>query len=291
MPFHFKINEPPVKAFRRICHDQIGAARRRLRKSSHGAAVHGVRKDIKKLRALLRLVREEISADTYHKAVKFLRQAADCLAATRDARVRLQAFKRLTRGSTKRFAGINAALRKHALRETRRFRDERSASLVEQALRKADRRIAHSKIQATGRAMMEVGLKKCHRRSWAGCQLAGRKPLPENFHKWRKHVKDLRYYYGLLHLNRTLAEHAMESGLKRLAERLGEHHDLVMLREFTRKHFRQTEVAAALNKLIDARQKELRVAALKLGARLFTGNAFQFSRRLENYRKKRHGKQ
>ena len=51
MPFRFKKSESPAKAVRRVCRERIGAALGGLRKGGRPAAVHGVRKEIKKLRA------------------------------------------------------------------------------------------------------------------------------------------------------------------------------------------------------------------------------------------------
>ena len=70
MPFHFKQAESPGEAVPRICRERLAKARARLRHSGQPAVVHGVRKDIKKLRALFRLVRGEIGRDAYRKRYK-----------------------------------------------------------------------------------------------------------------------------------------------------------------------------------------------------------------------------
>ena len=77
MPFRFKKSESPAKAVRRVCRERVGAALGRLRKPGSPAAVHGVRKEIKKLRALFRLVRAEIGRGVYRRRAKALREAAD----------------------------------------------------------------------------------------------------------------------------------------------------------------------------------------------------------------------
>src|SRR5580698_4069593 len=136
MPFRFKKSESPAKALRRVCRERVGVALDCLRKPGHPAAVHGARKEIKKLRALFRLVRGEISVGTYRKGVKALRAAADSLAAARDARVMLKAFEKLTGRTAARYAGIAKALNKHAHKEARRFRKDDSVALAEKMLRK-----------------------------------------------------------------------------------------------------------------------------------------------------------
>ena len=59
MPFHFKKSESPAKGVRRVCRERIGAARERLREGGRSAAIHDVRREIKKLRAMFRLVRRK----------------------------------------------------------------------------------------------------------------------------------------------------------------------------------------------------------------------------------------
>jgi CHAD domain-containing protein len=282
MSFHFKKAESLKQAFRRISGGHLADALSCLRKPGHASAVHGVRKEIKKLRALFRLVRREISADTYHAAVKSLRTAAGCLAATRDARVMLRAFNHLTGDPARRFAGVESALQKHVRREAHRFRADRSMTQARRQLRKAGRRASRVEFKARGWMAIEPGLRVSYRRSRAACQLAARKPLPGNFHKWRRHVKDLGYYFGLLYPASTARMRSRERQLKLLAEQLGEDHDLFLLQEFMSEHARMpSHEVEALNRLIVARQRKLRVAALKLGRRLHAETPAAVCRRLE----------
>ena len=133
-----------------------------LQKSDKPAAVHGARKEIKKLRALFRLVRGEVSMSSYRKGVKALRTAADCLAAARDARVMLKAFEQLTGSPGDRFSGIENALKKHARHEARRFRKDDAVKLAERLLRKTHRRVSRLKIKVSGWAAIEGKAMKRH---------------------------------------------------------------------------------------------------------------------------------
>jgi CHAD domain-containing protein len=284
MPFRFKKSESPAKAVRRACRERVGAALNCLRKAEHPAAVHGARKEIKKLRALFRLVRGEISVGTYRKGVKALRAAADCLAAARDARVMLKAFEQLVGPSARKFAGIESALKKHARREARQFRRNDSVALAERLLRKSHRRVAELKIKASGWAAIEPGLKQSYARGRAAWQLARKKTAPEHFHAWRKRVKDLWYYFCLLQPASRAASRTMTDELEILSEQLGEDHDLFLLQQFITEHCSaHAEELAALARLIQSRQKKLRAAALKLGARLYDEIPAKFCRRLLDY--------
>jgi len=266
MPLRLKKSESPSKAVRRVARERVGAALERLRKSDRPAAVHGARKEIKKLRALFRLVRGEVKVSTYRKGVKALRAAADCLAAARDARVMLKAFEKLAGPSARQFAGIERALERHARREARQFRRDDSVALAERMLRKTSRRVGKLKIKATGWAAIAPGLKQSYQRGREDFRLVRRQPAAEHFHKWRKQVKDLWYYFSLL----RPARQAMTGDLELLGEQLGEDHDLFLLQQFIAKErAAKTGEVKKMNRLIASRQKRLRAAALRLGARLY----------------------
>jgi CHAD domain-containing protein len=286
MSFRFKKSESPAKALRRVCRERVGAALDCLRKPGHPAAVHGARKEIKKLRALFRLVRGEIKVDTYRKGVKALRSAADSLAATRDARVMLKAFEKLTGRTAGRYADIEKALNKHARREARRFRKDDSIALAERMLRKTERRMGGLKIKLAGWGAIAPALKQSYERGQAACRLARKKPAPKNFHDWRRHVKDLWFYFCLLHPICPAATPSSADDFERLSLYLGEDHDLFLLQEFMAKHCaaRSAEVKK-LDQLIAARQKKLRAAALKLGSRLYAETPAAFCHRLAGWRR------
>jgi CHAD domain-containing protein len=284
MPFRFKKSESPAKAVRRVCRERVGAALGRLRKSPHPAAVHGVRKEIKKLRALFRLVRGEIGRGVYRKGAKALREAADSLTAPRDARVMLKAFEKLAGRDARKFAGIEKALRKNCRRETRRFRKKDSAAAAGRILRKTGRRVGELKIKTVGWAAIEPGLKQSYRRGREFYKLVLRKPSPENFHEWRKHVKDLWHYFCLLYPAWPAEARAYTEELELQGAHLGEDHDLFLLQQFTAEHCAgQGGEAEALKRLIESRQKQLRAAALKAGSRLYAETPAVICRRLEQH--------
>jgi len=285
MPFHLKKTEPLDKGVRRLCREHLGEALERLRKSRHPAAIHGVRKEIKKLRALLRLVRGGIGRGDYRKTEDSLRQAADRLAASRDARVMLQAFEQLAGGkAARRFPKTWKALQKNRRREARRFRDDDSIAAAKKNLRKTDQRWAGVKIKLSGWAAIEPGLRDSVRRGRQTCELERRQPSSEHFHEWRKQVKNLWHQLRLLCPAWPPAARTLTDGLEQLGGLLGEEHDLALLKRFIMKHHAEDEgEALALNGLIEASQAKRRAAALKLGTRLYAEAPAIICHRLGNY--------
>lgn len=282
MPFHFKKSESPAKAVRRVTRERISVARERLRNGDHPAAIHEVRREIKKLRAIFRLARGGVGPGRHRKSMKALRTAAGYLAAPRDARVMLKAFENLVGNDAQRFAAVEGLLRKHCRRETRRFQKTDFIAVADRILGKVERRVGGLKFKSSGWAAIEPGLKESYQRGRKAFTLVRRKPLPENLHDWRKHVKNLWYYFQLLRPAWPADMRAMTDDLEWLAGRLGEDHDLFLLDQFVKQ---KSGVLAArgavLERLIQSRQKELRAAALTLGSRLYAETPETICRQLE----------
>jgi CHAD domain-containing protein len=278
---HLKKSEPPVKALRRVCRGHVVAALDWLRKTGRPSAIHRVRKEIKKSRAIVRLVGDTKGRGANRKTAKNLRQVAHRLDGSRDARVMLQELKKLANGNAAQFLETRRALLKHSRREDRRFHKHASVA-AKRLLRKAERRVRKLKFAASGWAAIEPGLKRNYRRAQAMLKLAGRRPLPKNFHDWRKHVKNFRYHLEMLCPEWPPEIRALTGKLDRLGDCLGEDHDLFMLDQFVAGQGVARE-AAGLNRRITARQKKLRAEALKLGAAVFSEPAAVVCRRLEQH--------
>ena len=265
MPFRFKKSESPARAVARVGGECVHAARECLRDREFHAAIHGVRKEVKKLRAMLRLVRAGIARDEYRKMVKVLRQTARRLAPPRDAWVAVKSFENLAGASGPRFFALEKNLRKSRQHQARRFWKQDSATATERRLRKIGRRLAHLKVQLAGWTTVEPVLEAGWRHGRDVFELVRRKPSPAKLHAWRKAAKSLWYQLQLLQPAEPAARARIKQ-LELLGGLLGEHHDLVLLQETSTK---EADEAAPLNRLIEARQKKLRAEAVKLGARIF----------------------
>jgi CHAD domain-containing protein len=115
-------------------------------------------------------------------------------------------------------------------------------------------------------------------------------PEPENFHAWRKRVKDLWYQLRILQpLNRVvLTEMAHDAEV--LGEMLGREHDLDFLWARLEKESGDEALRdelAHLQKLIRKRGKRLRTNALELGRRFYAESAKAFAKRISIFIGKR----
>lgn len=287
MAFHFKKKEKVAKALRRICCERVEDALEIL-KDDRLKAVHNVRKEIKKLRAILRLIRGEIGKNVYRRNNHRLRAAAGELTAVRDARVRLDAFEGLAkhfgRGLPARpFPKIEEALREDYRAEERKFLNGHSAGAVAKILLELKQHADDLKTDASGWAAIGPGLEASFCRGREAFKTVQKDCSPKNLHEWRKRVKDLWHHLRLLCRVWPKEVRATIEELETLAELLGNDHDLVMLAEFVAENFKGARDAEALAELIGRRQKEFRSEALKLGRRFYAEKPERFCRRIGNY--------
>jgi hypothetical protein len=285
MSFHFKRAEPLERAVRRVCRQHIGVALIHLRRSKHSAAVHGVRKEIKMLRAIFRLVRGEISLDVYRKTMKALRRTARLLAAPRDARVMLKAFEKLTGpAAARRFPKVQRLLQAYCRQEARRFRNDDSFDKAKSNLRKIKRRVAGLKIKTDGWPAIEPGLRQSFLRGRRDCESVRTQPSPGKFHQWRKQVRIFLCHLQVLCPAWPAAAYPMMKELNQVGKLLGDDHDLVLLKKFVASRGDGLAAEAKLlNQLIESRQKELRQTALKFGVRLYAETPAAVCARLKNH--------
>jgi len=284
MPFRFKNSETLEKAARRVGGERIREALKWLEKARRPTAIHHVRKEIKKLRALLRLVRGEIGRDEYRRSVKPLRRSAEMLAASRDARVIFRALENLVEDADKQLPKLHRLLRKHWRCKTRRLMDGDALSEVEHFLGKTGRQLRNLELKTSGWVAIEPGLKQCYQRGQETLALAVREPTPENFHAWRKQVKTFWHQLQLICTKQSREAQNSIDQLEQLGVKLGMEHDLVLLKQFvTGRYAEEADEVVAVEKLIETNRRKLRQAALKLGGRLFADDPATVCPRLKKH--------
>ncbi len=196
------------------------------------ARLHRMRVAIKRLRSYWRLVRPHLSAAAGAAERDRLRAVARSLAAFRDADVAAPIVAGLlnkTRDPATRALLQRWARRRRALAG--------GAAARERALRQALRqlltvpvRLAEPPPVPEGWLWLEPGLARAYRRGRRCFQACRKGASDEEFHEWRRRIKDLQYFTELLTF---LAPHRLGQRLKRIArvaDALGDAHDLVELR-------------------------------------------------------------
>jgi CHAD domain-containing protein len=289
--YRLKTEEDAAAGIRRIAAGRAETALERLRGASEAelaAAIHGARKDLKKLRGLLRLVRDELGKGTFKAEDRLYRDAGRALSGSRDAEVKLETLLALCHG----FDDLPAETAEHWAGRLETERDELAATVVGEAEGNIDR--AAEAIEAGRDAIRQwslgidswtlvgPGLARTYRQGRETMAPALTNATTENVHEWRKRAKDLWYQLRILReawpgpLGET-ADQAHE-----LTELLGDHHDLAVLAADLRTRTGLGD-RAAFEAAIEQRQGELLDAALGIGQRLYAEKPKAFKRRLKRY--------
>lgn len=272
MPYVIGRDEPVDTAIRRLMDEQIVRAGAALKDeaSPFEERIHDARKRFKETRAVIRLVREPLGL-RYGEENGWYRDAGRELAGARDAAAVIEALEKLRK---------HARLPRSALRRLRAILIERHDRIAAQDSDELARHVADALAVARDRIALwpplpdsfdaiGSGLLRVHRagrRAMREALAAG--GMPHHFHEWRKSVK-VQWYHALL--LRNVWPEMMKpwaAVLEQLSRTLGDHHDLVLMRQIVATHHdhlgRRSGTVAMLD-VIDTRQRELEAEALRSG--------------------------
>jgi len=292
MSARLKGKKAPTKEARRILLRQIDKA---LPVSHQARAadsqIHDARKQLKKARATLRILRKALSRSQYEAENACLRDAARPLSKVRDTAVLQQTFN----GLLEKSPGASRA------RSARRFGQQlakdhsqaRSAVTrknglphVRQLLQGARAQAERWSVAGKGWSVIGAGLKKVYGQARDALDAVRAEPSDASFHEWRKQTKYLRYEVGLLQAMQPRQIEALEKELHRLSDCLGDDHDLAVLRQrLASQHqlFADEGSRRRLDEKITGRRAALQRDALRLGKRVYKEPPKKFHNRLHGY--------
>jgi CHAD domain-containing protein len=282
--FKLREGEPVPRGIARIARGRIDHALDELEgrtDSSPEEAVHEARKDMKKLRAVVRLVRPEIGAHVYRRENACFRDAGQELSGVRDADVMLATLAKLEYDiPADTMRDLHHALEAHQARTAGGTLQQASAEVVE-ALTTARRRIGRWPLDEDGFDAVSGGLERIYRQGRRGFRAARAEPTTENLHEWRKRVKDLWYHLTILCSAWPPVMDALADEAHRLSEHIGNDHDLSVLLAWTEEHAPAS--GAAIEGPVGQRRAELQADAFEIGARLYAEKPRAFVRQIERW--------
>lgn len=292
--FRILAHEDAADGVRRAIAGRLDKAAGRLREASEtGAdgdalaeAIHGARKDLKKARAGLRLVRDELGEKTFKRENGTLRDAGLALSASRDAEVKVATLDALTNGDGDVPPAATARWREALVADRDRIVGSESEGIPEAvaAIEAVSARAPGWKLHADGWKLLSPGLDTAYRDGREAFAALGEEPSFEAVHELRKRGKDLWYQLRLLRdAWRPVLEPTAEE-VHDFTDMLGDHHDLAVLcidlvgREEVDAVDRET-----LRALIETRQASLLGEARAAGERIYAEKPKAFRRRIRAY--------
>lgn len=290
MSYRLGISEPLADSVRACAREQLHGAATLLERPGDDPveAVHAARKHLKKARALLRLVREQLGDDVYRSENGALRDAAARLSQTRDADVLVATVEALADDAAGKLPAAALTTLRDALQAEadagRAGATAPDAAAVADELRAAHARVADWPLDGAGWEPVVAGISRAYARGRKERAAAEAEPTVERLHEWRKRVKDLWYHHRLLKPVWPPVLKAYGEEAHVLSELLGDDHDLAVLRErLERADDLPPEVVASLDELLallDRRRDALQARARRIAARLYAEKPAAFERRI-----------
>jgi len=313
MAFKFEIDEPFVGEIPRIARERIARVIEALTEKPRPSAesIHSARKDLKSLRALLRLARGSIADETRRNQNLLFRDTGRILAAVRDSQALIEALKKFIKGKTRTGSKISAAQQEvrldfvHQVRS--RIEQEAVVELPEDTLKKLKENLHGVARSATHwfdgfsfepenewEVFVGRGLRRTYRQ---GKEIVGQleslgkeNASDETWHALRKNAKALGYQ---LRLFRPIWPELLETLLKEIdqsTDKLGDDHDLAVLRGrlLTEPYdASETQVAAEIRRIfiesLDRRRRKLQMEGFHMVRRIYAEKPRQFESRIRGY--------
>jgi CHAD domain-containing protein len=295
MGFRLKLREPLPDGLKRVFREQIESALELCRHPAkqRGITVHEVRKHLKKLRAAMPLAIPEVGRDRHTHEDRCVRRIGRLVSDLRDAQVRLQTLIQLRDETAKKphdspFPRIEELLSLERESFSAAFAGWQKQAIPQ--LERVETRLLKWPLEGLTWKQVYGAVGKIYKRGQRRLAKTINDPDPENFHAWRKRVKDIWYQFRILQpLNRmVLTEMAHDAEV--LGELLGREHDLAFLWARLEKECGDETLRdelAQLEKLIRKRGKRLRTNALELGRRFYAEPAKAFAKRISIFVGKR----
>jgi CHAD domain-containing protein len=261
-------NEPILKGVRDSLLEQLDHAGKAL--ARHPLAdedVHTIRKELKRVRASLRLLRDALGIAEYRRLNRAIRDAARPLATMRDAKVLLQALEKIVEkaGESSRLP-ISDELR-HALRQelflNRAQLKAADVAAIRRRLNAIKRGLQGLSSNRLDQAGIDAAIKRAHKKARNAFRAVKREPSDDSLHEWRKQVK---YEFNQLALLQPLKPKrigAIVEQARKLCDHLGDDHDLAILHERMVAQSQQLNTAEAVANA-DAMLKALKSLRTKL---------------------------
>jgi hypothetical protein len=276
MAFRLKLQEPVAEGVRRVALEQIEIAETKLASNDDvPAAIHDARRCLKRLRALLHLLRPGLDDDDYQREADQLAAIGKLLSGARDRHVMQQTLTRLEAQPGPLPKPTAARMRKLMAPDGSGGNGQASADGRRPALgrlRQARRFFAGKALHGLELSHLVDGLEITYRKGRKALCKAYAKPSDEAFHAWRKSAQ--RHWRHMLLLSPGWPEAmlARAGEAKELSRLLGEDHDYAVLVAFAAEQGKSVlgrDDLASLKEVCRTRQSELRAWAKPRGERLF----------------------
>ena len=310
MAFRFESNESAAEGVRRVARERLTRVLGELAQKPVPDAdnVHNARRDLKSLRALLRMIRGSMDPAKRRSENIVFRDVGRMLSQSRDAQVSLDALRSCVKGGPRRSKIQNSTPAQHFVEKLetaliKEIHSSLSPQVLEEIIRQirsARRRVPYWLEASHGITLPEwepligVGLRQTYRQGRelvSQYDLVGRVNFAnESWHELRKNTKALGYQLRLLRPVWPGPIEGVIDEIDRLGEYLGDDHDLTLVRlrmmDEPYPEMATQDAADARHALIQSitrRQNKLKFKAVSLARLVYVESPRRFETRFATY--------
>jgi CHAD domain-containing protein len=294
MSFELGRREPVNDGIKRIVAERINSCLKIIQNNGNSLdeTVHKLRRQLKEIRAVLRLVRIELGGNLFRQENAIFRNATRPLSELRDSTVMIKTLDQLLQHNSSKvrpetFKSLRESLCQRKLRIHRHVLvQQNTIGRVEVILRDALTRIKKWPIRQNGWEAIESGLTRSYEQSRAAMMEVLQKESDEALHEWRKRVKYQRHHFEIIRNSRKRIMQRFAFQAHTLTDLLGDHHDLAVLKGLINGELSDSleeKESETLLSLIIERQKKLQEKAVRMGRQLCAEEGKEFISRLHGY--------
>jgi CHAD domain-containing protein len=248
--------------------------------------VHSVRKNLRRARAMLRMLRASIGKSAYRRENGLLRDCARRLSLLRDSRALLDTAMMLRARirSADEHTGVTSLetllRRDHALARRKLTRDGAAIDVMRDALRSSYRRSADWRPRHGADSPVQ-GVMRVYSRGRAAQERAQSHRTATNLHELRKQTKFLFHQLEALEPLQPDLITRLAKRSHRLADLLGDDHNLTVLRTRVTHSPLERHDRVRLQRIIDHERAKLDRTALARARRMYRQSPAAFAARLD----------
>jgi CHAD domain-containing protein len=256
--------------------DEIAAALQVLweRRRPNDEAMHQVRKDLKRARSALRLLRDAVGDAAYARENLELRDAARPLSGVRDATVALEVVRGMLDAERKparraKLVELRRRLGEERERARRKLLDGPRLPAIEYSLQDAGQRAEYWRFPLNDTPLLRAGFERVYRRGRKALKNARSERSAESLHESRKQVKYLQQALAIAADGGARRLRKLSKRAGKVADRLGDDHDLAALEAKLAALPARSKGQRKLIARIEERRAKLQKKALKLARRMY----------------------
>ncbi|MCB0807416.1 MAG: CHAD domain-containing protein [Bacteroidales bacterium] len=252
--------------------------------------IHEIRKNMKKARGAVRLVRDIIGKEKYGDMNVFFRDTAREVSKLRDSYVMIQTMKtlrnHLNNQSVESIEIILDKLEAHYYYVKSTLETQHIESRLRQRLVQIPEETESIFINNYKGEDLESGLKRVYQRGFKADKIAFQDRSDNNLHEMRKRVKYLWYHIRLLKESWPGVMKSFGSEIHQLANLLGVDHDLSVFRKNIKKYVSNGNEKELIEKLVEIillKRSRIQDDAFVLSAKIYAEKPGQFTQRIFSY--------